>query len=87
MFSLTNYSNVSSCNLVYRYFNTGLSYTSLKTFTPKSGIEILILVFQISDSTDRHWIGMWWGGFLICGACLLLISVPFFFYPKELKVI
>jgi len=29
---------------------------------------------------------MWWGGFLICGACLLLISIPFFFYPKELKV-
>merc|ERR1719412_2249146 len=37
------------------------------------------------DSTDRHWVGMWWGGFLICGASLILISVPFFFFPKELK--
>lgn len=37
------------------------------------------------DSTDRHWIGMWWGGFLICGASLILISIPFFFFPKELK--
>ena len=40
----------------------------------------------ISDSSDRHWIGMWWGGFLICGVALVLISIPFFFFPKELKV-
>ena len=40
----------------------------------------------VSDSADRHWVGMWWGGFLICGACLLVIAIPFFFYPKELKV-
>jgi hypothetical protein len=29
---------------------------------------------------------MWWGGFLICGVALVLISIPFFFFPKELKV-
>ena len=46
---------------------------------------VLLLVF-FPDSSDRHWIGMWWGGFLICGALLILISVPFFFFPKELKV-
>ena len=34
---------------------------------------------------DRHWVGMWWGGFLICGICLVLIAIPFFFFPKELK--
>ena len=39
-----------------------------------------------SDSSDRRWIGMWWGGFLICGASLIVISIPFFFFPKELKV-
>eukprot|EP00093_Oithona_nana_P005745 05745.XXX_182220_189329_1 [CDS] Oithona nana genome sequencing. len=37
------------------------------------------------DSTDRHWVGMWWGGFLICGVSLVLIAIPFFFFPKELK--
>jgi len=41
--------------------------------------------FSYTDSTDRNWIGMWWGGFLICGASLILISIPFFFFPKELK--
>ncbi len=28
---------------------------------------------------------MWWGGFLVCGVLILLISVPFFAFPKELK--
>lgn len=37
------------------------------------------------DSSSRHWVGMWWGGFLICGALMLLISIPFFAFPKELK--
>ncbi len=44
------------------------------------------LLQYIPDSADdRHWVGMWWGGFLICGAALMTISVPFFFFPKELK--
>ena len=37
------------------------------------------------DSSSRHWIGMWWGGFLIIGVLMLLISIPFFAFPKELK--
>ena len=41
--------------------------------------------FTFTDSTDRHWVGMWWGGFLICGVSLVLIAIPFFFFPKELK--
>ncbi len=40
----------------------------------------------LADSSDRHWVGMWWGGFLICGLGLILIAIPFFFFPKELKV-
>ena len=28
---------------------------------------------------------MWWGGFLVCGVLILLISIPFFAFPKELK--
>ena len=43
-------------------------------------------LFTFTDSTDRHWVGMWWGGFLICGVSLVLIAIPFFFFPKELKV-
>ena len=42
--------------------------------------------FRYTDVTDRNWIGMWWGGFLILGISLLTISIPFFFFPKELKV-
>lgn len=37
------------------------------------------------DTSSRHWVGMWWGGFLIIGILLLAISIPFFAFPKELK--
>jgi len=37
------------------------------------------------DPTSRHWVGMWWGGFLIIGVLMLLIAVPFFAFPKEMK--
>ena len=45
-----------------------------------------ITMILFIDASDRRWIGMWWGGFLICGASLIVISIPFFFFPKELKV-
>lgn len=40
-----------------------------------------------SDMTPVHprWVGAWWGGFLIIGTLLLLISIPFFAFPKSLK--
>merc|ERR1712013_508463 len=37
------------------------------------------------DPTSRHWVGMWWGGFLIIGVFMLVIAVPFFAFPKEMK--
>ncbi|XP_076056544.1 organic anion transporting polypeptide 30B isoform X2 [Oratosquilla oratoria] len=37
------------------------------------------------DHKHPRWIGMWWGGFLICGLLLLSISVFFFMFPKTLK--
>ncbi|XP_037957068.1 solute carrier organic anion transporter family member 5A1 isoform X2 [Teleopsis dalmanni] len=36
------------------------------------------------DPGDRRWVGMWWGGFLLCGVLLLIVAVPFFSFPKVL---
>ena len=37
-----------------------------------------------SKPGDPDWIGAWWMGFFICGAIMLVISLPLFFFPKEL---
>ncbi|KXJ77996.1 hypothetical protein RP20_CCG005903 [Aedes albopictus] len=36
------------------------------------------------DQDDRRWVGMWWGGFLVCGILLILVAIPFFSFPKVL---
>uniref|UniRef100_A0A0A9W4U2 Solute carrier organic anion transporter family member n=1 Tax=Lygus hesperus TaxID=30085 RepID=A0A0A9W4U2_LYGHE len=36
------------------------------------------------DPGDRSWVGMWWGGFLICGLLLIIVAIPFFSFPKTL---
>ncbi|XP_052119953.1 solute carrier organic anion transporter family member 5A1 [Frankliniella occidentalis] len=36
------------------------------------------------DPGDHRWVGMWWGGFLLCGLLLILVAVPFFSFPKIL---
>ncbi|XP_015110439.1 solute carrier organic anion transporter family member 5A1 [Diachasma alloeum] len=33
---------------------------------------------------DHRWVGMWWGGFLLCGLLLILVAIPFFSFPKTL---
>ncbi|KAK6619639.1 hypothetical protein RUM43_012396 [Polyplax serrata] len=33
---------------------------------------------------DTRWVGMWWGGFLVCGVLLIAVAVPFFAFPKTL---
>lgn len=33
---------------------------------------------------DHRWVGMWWGGFLLCGFLLILLAIPFFSFPKVL---
>ena len=39
-----------------------------------------------SDPGDRRWVGMWWGGFLLCGLLLILVAIPFYAFPKTLQV-
>ncbi|KAL4217902.1 hypothetical protein ACF0H5_022641 [Mactra antiquata] len=34
---------------------------------------------------DPRWIGAWWLGFIVFGACSILISVPIFFFPESLR--
>ncbi|XP_058818484.1 solute carrier organic anion transporter family member 5A1 [Topomyia yanbarensis] len=38
------------------------------------------------DPDDRRWVGMWWGGFLVCGILLILVAIPFFSFPKVLTM-
>ncbi|KAF7493582.1 Solute carrier organic anion transporter family member 3A1 [Sarcoptes scabiei] len=40
-----------------------------------------------SDIFPGHtkWIGAWWAGFILLGLLLLIISIPFFIFPKSLK--
>lgn len=33
---------------------------------------------------DSKWVGMWWGGFLLCGLLLIIVAIPFFSFPKVL---
>lgn len=40
--------------------------------------------FYITDPGDHRWVGMWWGGFLLCGLLLILVAIPFFSFPKVL---
>lgn len=37
------------------------------------------------DPGDHRWVGMWWGGFLLCGLLLILTAIPFFSFPKTLQ--
>ncbi|KAL1492885.1 hypothetical protein ABEB36_011059 [Hypothenemus hampei] len=36
------------------------------------------------NAGDSKWVGMWWGGFLLCGFLLIIVAIPFFSFPKVL---
>lgn len=38
----------------------------------------------VAAPDDTRWVGMWWGGFLVCGILLVFVAVPFFAFPKTL---
>ncbi|XP_071542524.1 solute carrier organic anion transporter family member 3A1 [Panulirus ornatus] len=50
-------------------------------------VDTLFVDTSVMQADHKHprWIGMWWGGFLLCGLLLLFISIPFFMFPKMLK--
>ncbi|XP_072118646.1 solute carrier organic anion transporter family member 2B1 isoform X1 [Mobula birostris] len=33
---------------------------------------------------DPHWLGAWWIGFLMAASCVLIFSLPYFFFPREM---
>ena len=33
---------------------------------------------------DSHWIGAWWGGFIICGGLFFILAIPFMAFPRML---
>lgn len=42
------------------------------------------MISSYIDPGDRRWVGMWWGGFLLCGLLLIIVAIPFFLFPKVL---
>lgn len=57
-----------------------------KNFFQHVFVECGDYFYLIPDPGDTRWVGMWWGGFLLCGLMLMLVAVPFFSFPKVLTL-
>lgn len=42
----------------------------------------IIKLIAFTDPSSHRWVGMWYGGFLICGILLIIVAIPFFSFPK-----
>ncbi|XP_031239655.1 solute carrier organic anion transporter family member 1A5 isoform X2 [Mastomys coucha] len=59
----------------------GISY--IEDFAKSENSPLYIDDLTITP-TDTRWVGAWWIGFLVCAGVNILISIPFFFFPKTL---
>lgn len=95
----THYSNISEFLHFGGTLFHGICYNSAFIYAtgalgPVVGYALgaLLLQFYVDvfsykvDLSPAHprWIGAWWGGFIICGAMLFTIAVPFLMFPQVL---
>lgn len=77
----------------YVSLHLGIVYT-LQVLGPAIGLGLggALLAIYIDpwvrtnlEQTDAAFLGAWWVGFIIAGVLSLLISIPFFMFPRQLK--
>lgn len=50
---------------------------------PVCGFLLGAGLLRINTGPQSDGVGLWWGGFVICGVLYLLSSLPFLFFPRE----
>ena len=77
----------------YVSLHLGIVYT-LQVLGPAIGLGLggVLLSVYIDpwirtnlEQTDASYLGAWWVGFIVAGVLSLLISIPFFMFPRQLK--